>query len=106
MKFDKIFTTALLGLTMVNAKLIMIIRHGEKIDDDHSGLSDIGQARANCLVESFGKNGTFTTPQKIYAQSLVGKTSTRPRDTVVPLAQSLGLEVDLTFEDEDTEELV
>jgi len=106
MKFIKTFTTALLGLTMVNAKLIMIIRHGEKIDDDHSGLSDIGQARANCLVESFGTNGTFTTPQKIYAQSLIDKTSTRPRDTVTPLAKSLDLQINLNYEDKDTEELV
>jgi len=94
----KSIINGLLGLTLANAKLIMLIRHGEKIDDDHTDLSPQGQARAECLTEIFGANGVFTTPQKIYAQRPTQqRQSTRPRDTVTPLANSLGLEVDLTY---------
>jgi len=93
----------LFSISLAHAKLIMIIRHGEKINDDIGTLSDIGQARANCLVEVFGNNGTYTTPQKIFAQSTINKTSTRPRDTVIPLAKSLGLDVDLTYQSDNTE---
>ncbi|ORY78326.1 hypothetical protein LY90DRAFT_698353 [Neocallimastix californiae] len=106
MRLGKFIIDTLFGLVMTNAKTIMLIRHGEKIDDDHTDLSPIGESRANCLTESFGKNGTFVTPQKIFAQSLVGKKSTRPRDTVVPLATSLGLEVDLTYESDDVDGLI
>lgn len=106
MKLAKFIATALLGLTMSNGKTIMLIRHGEKVNDDFTNLSQIGETRANCLVESFGANGTFVTPQKIFAQSLAGKKSTRPRDTVIPLADSLGLQVDLTYEADDIDGLV
>lgn len=94
----KSIITGLLGITLANAKLIMLIRHGEKIDDDHTDLSPQGQARAECLIETFGVNGLFTTPQKIYAQRPTQqRQSTRPKDTVTPLANSLNLEVDLTY---------
>ncbi|ORX43933.1 hypothetical protein BCR36DRAFT_586398 [Piromyces finnis] len=94
----KSIVTALFGLTLANAKLIMLIRHGEKIDDEHTDLSPQGQARADCLNEVFGSNGYLTTPQKIYAQRPTEqRKSTRPKDTVTPLANSLGLQVDLSF---------
>jgi hypothetical protein len=97
---------ALLGLTLTNAKLIMLIRHGEKIDDDHTDLSPQGQARADCLIDVFGPNGFLTTPQKIYAQRPTEqRKSTRPSDTVTPLANSLGLEVDLTYTSGKNEKL-
>eukprot|EP00833_Pecoramyces_ruminatium_P017678 jgi/Orpsp1_1/1191710/evm.model.d7180000087974.1 len=97
MKFNNI-ALMLLGIALTNAKLIMIIRHGEKIDDEHTDLSPTGQARAYCLVDLFGANGTYATPQKIFAQNPTEKKqSTRPRDTVVPLAESLGMEVDLSY---------
>ena len=94
----KSIISGLLGLTLVNAKLVMVIRHGEKIDDDHTDLSPQGQARAECLVNVFGNNGTYISPQKIYAQSPTPqRQSTRPRDTVVPLADALGLQIDLSY---------
>ncbi|ORX76667.1 hypothetical protein BCR32DRAFT_329250 [Anaeromyces robustus] len=97
---------ALLALTVVEAKVIMLIRHGEKIDDDHIDLSPQGQARAECLIEAFGTNGYYVSPQRIYAQCpSEDKQSTRPRDTVTPLAKSLGLEVDLTYIGYDYEAL-
>ncbi|KAG4084497.1 hypothetical protein H8356DRAFT_1744297 [Neocallimastix lanati (nom. inval.)] len=94
----KSFVTALFGLALAQAKLVMVIRHGEKVDDDHTDLSPKGQARAECLIKAFGKDGNFTTPEKIYAQKpTVQRKSTRPRDTVLPLAKSLGLKVDITY---------
>jgi len=88
----------LLSIALTNAKLIMIIRHGEKLNDDVTDLSPTGKARAQCLVNVFGSNGTYLTPQKIFAQSpSEKKQSTRPRDTVTPLADSLGLTVDLSY---------
>ncbi|ORX49671.1 hypothetical protein BCR36DRAFT_583740, partial [Piromyces finnis] len=76
----------------------MLIRHGEKISDASSNLAPRGKARANCLINIFGNNGTYATPQKIYAQSPTEKKqSTRPRDTVIPLSKELGLDVDLSY---------
>jgi len=94
----KFIINALLGLTLVNAKLIMLIRHGEKINDDYTDLSPEGKARAECLINTFGPNGIYATPQIIYAQKPTKqRQSTRPVDTVTPLAESLGLEVDLSY---------
>ncbi|ORX82432.1 hypothetical protein BCR32DRAFT_178465, partial [Anaeromyces robustus] len=75
-----------------------IIRHGEKLNDEVTDLSPKGKARAYCLINVFGNNGTYATPEKIFAQSpSEKKQSTRPRDTVTPLADALGLEVDLSY---------
>jgi len=94
----KFIVNTLLGLTLANAKLIMLIRHGEKISDEYTDLSPEGKARADCLVNTFGSNGIYTTPQKIYAQRPTEqRKSTRPVDTVTPLAQSLKLEIDTTY---------
>ena len=101
-----IFFFILIGIHLTNAKLVMVIRHGEKINDKMTGLSSKGQARADCLVEAFGSDGIYVTPQKIYAQSTENKKSTRPRDTVTPLAYNLGLEVDLSFKSNDVKKLV
>ncbi|KAG4108744.1 hypothetical protein H8356DRAFT_1617521 [Neocallimastix lanati (nom. inval.)] len=88
----------LFSIAMAHAKLVMLIRHGEKINDDYTDLSPRGQARAHCLINVFGNNGTYLSPQKIYAQNPTEKKqSTRPRDTVVPLADALGLQVDLSY---------
>jgi len=95
----------LVGIQLINAKLVMVIRHGEKISDKYSGLSSKGQARADCLIEAFGSNGIYVSPQKIYAQSTEGKKSTRPRDTVIPLASNLELNIDLSFRSDDVKRL-
>jgi len=99
MKFNfNTIALILFSITIVNAKLVMIIRHGEKFSDSSPSLSPKGQARAYCLINVFGKNGTYASPQKIYAQNPTEKKqSTRPKDTVTPLSEDLGIQLDLSF---------
>ena len=76
-----------------SSQVIILIRHGEKISDDYTDLSPEGQARADCLPELFTKNNIGYVPTKIYANKR-SDTSTRPYDTVTPLAKALGLEIE------------
>lgn len=80
--------------------VINIIRHGEKCGDKDNGLSPEGQARAEYLAECMSSaavsrampHGMATA---VMASKLeVGKT-TRPHDTIAPLADKLGLEVQM-----------
>ena len=77
---------------MKSSQTIILIRHGEKISDDHTDLSPEGQARAKCLPELFTRDKLGYVPAKIYANKR-SFTSTRPYDTVFPLAKYLGLEI-------------
>ncbi|EFY89447.1 phosphoglycerate mutase family protein, putative [Metarhizium acridum CQMa 102] len=110
--------------------MVFLIRHGEKpADDDEPGLSTQGKQRAQCLREVFGagsnyhvghimaqayKPGTHTTaahPSR-RTQGSVGHANgecahldgsrKRPFDTVSPLAQDLGLEVDTSCDRNDS----
>ena len=78
---------------MKSSQTIILIRHGEKISDDHTDLSPEGQARAKCLPELFTRDKLGYVPTKIYANKR-SFTSTRPYDTVFPLAKYLGLEIE------------
>ena len=78
---------------MKSSQTIILIRHGEKISDDHTDLSPEGQARAKCLPELFTRDKLGYVPAKIYANKR-SFTSTRPYDTVFPLAKYLGLEIE------------
>jgi len=100
-------TLFLSTIALANAKLVMIIRHGEKLNDKVTDLSPRGKARAQCLINIFGNNGVYLTPEHIYAQSpSEKKQSTRPRDTVIPLAESLGLTVNLDYTSGQVKKLV
>jgi hypothetical protein len=72
---------------------ILIIRHAEK-PDTGSGLSPQGKARADALPQLFMKSATrpkpFPTPDFIIAAE-TSEESSRPLDTVTPLANKLGL---------------
>ena len=78
---------------MKSSQTIILIRHGEKISDDYTDLSPEGQARAKCLPELFTRDKLGYVPAKIYANKR-SYTSTRPYDTVFPLAKYLGLEIE------------
>lgn len=83
---------------------IILMRHADKTDDpDNEDLSQAGMARAERLAtyvpETFGK------PDYIIATAH-SKHSNRPRETVAPLANALGLKVQHDFENDDFEDLV
>ena len=96
-------------------KLVMIIRHGEKplkkkggpgIDpagnvDDHS-LTPVGWQRARALADVFDGQGPtpagLTRPATIFAAGAnENGQGARTRETVMPLAEKLGVRVDATF---------
>lgn len=79
-------------ITCIEARRIIIIRHGEKINDDYIGLSDKGKARANCLYQIFNDNTEFGKPEIIYSNRR-GNRSHRPYDTVKPLADYFNIKV-------------
>lgn len=77
-------------------KIIILLRHGEKISDDYPDLSQKGMARAECLPLLF--EALQYIPDKIYANKRGryrgGNYSTRAYDTMIPLAKKLGLEIE------------
>jgi hypothetical protein len=88
--------------------VILIVRHAEKPDSGY-GLSAAGQVRAQAYVNYF-KNFTNTPdglPLKfsyIFAAA-DSKGSHRPRLTIEPTRQALGLAIDSRFKDKDFQEL-
>jgi len=81
------------------AKAVLnIIRHGEKCGDKANGLSPEGQARAQYLGECMSSSTVSRVMPYGKASAVMaciseeGKT-TRPYDTVAPLAEQLGLQV-------------
>ena len=106
------------------ASKIMLIRHAEKPDhkttgvltegahDEHS-LSVQGWQRAGALAVCLDpklahvKHPHLRTPDHLYAAKFhEGHHSKRCYQTLLPLSQKLGLEIDLTFKNEHHAELV
>ncbi|ORX77673.1 hypothetical protein BCR32DRAFT_328847 [Anaeromyces robustus] len=101
----KFLINTLLGITLVNARIIMLLRHGEKLDDSMVYLSNQGIARSECLAEKFGT--VFYPPNKIYSQCPnEEKPSTRPRDTATPIAQKFNLNITLYYNKGQADALV
>jgi hypothetical protein len=85
---------------------IMIIRHAEK-PESGPGLTPEGEARARAYVgyfEHFSVNGQPMVPNALYAAA-DSKESMRPRLTITPLSQALGLPIDDRFADKQTKEI-
>jgi hypothetical protein len=82
---------------------ILLMRHADKTDDPYDeDLSAAGAARAQHLATYIPE--TFGKPDYIIATAH-SKHSNRPRETVAPLANALGLQVQHDFENEDFEDL-
>ena len=82
----------------------LILRHAEKTGDKSDPhLSEQGQARANRLAAYIPE--TFGTPDFLIAAK-TSKRSQRPYDTLVPLAERLGLKIMEKFDDEEIDALV
>jgi hypothetical protein len=85
---------------------VMIIRHAEK-PESGPGLTPAGEARAQAYVgyfEHFILNSEPMVPNALYA-SADSKSSMRPRLTITPLSQALGLPIDNRFADKQTKDL-
>ncbi|QVL32187.1 hypothetical protein KIH39_25685 [Telmatocola sphagniphila] len=89
---------------------VLIIRHAEKPSADmaSSHLSQQGTKRAEQLFNLFDKSkkrpNPFPTPDFIFA-ARDSKNSTRPSETVTPLAKKLNLKIDGRFGNEDGADL-
>ncbi|OUM64752.1 hypothetical protein PIROE2DRAFT_20455 [Piromyces sp. E2] len=81
-----------LFLSLIDARRLIVIRHGEKISDDYLHLNSKGKARAQCLHKIFNTNTIYGKPQSIYSNKR-GSRSHRPYDTVKPLADRYGLRI-------------
>ncbi|KAL9934653.1 hypothetical protein V8E36_006428 [Tilletia maclaganii] len=96
--------TALSLISVASAAVnnrIFLIRHGEKTSDNSVGLSSTGQQRAQCLRSVFGAGSGYNIG-KILAQAYKSDGSRiRPYETVLPLAQDLGLQVDTSCDRDD-----
>lgn len=91
--------------TASGPKLVFIIRHGEKpgdpaVDNEADGpnLSTKGYERAAALA--FYVPATFPRPDVLLAAAQ-SKNSNRPVETITPLAQALGLEINSKHADDD-----
>lgn len=85
---------------------VMIIRHAEK-PESGPGLTPEGEARAQAYVayfEHFSVNGQPMVPNALYAAA-DSKSSMRPRLTITPLSQALGLPIDSRFADKQTQQI-
>ncbi|WFD44652.1 hypothetical protein MPSI1_003322 [Malassezia psittaci] len=72
---------------------VYLIRHGEKIDDEHTGLSPAGQFRALC-VENLFSQPEFQIDAILAQEYFEDGHRIRAYDTVKPLADRLNLKVD------------
>lgn len=83
---------------------VLVMRHAEKTGerrDPH--LSDAGVARAEKLVDYIPKQ--FGKPDFLFAAT-TSKRSSRPYDTLQPLADALAMKISEKFDDEDYDDLV
>lgn len=96
----------LFGLFFLGAKVVatpaqvVIIRHGEKIDDIDPNLSEKGQKRAKALVDLFLKNpelSKYGSPVAIFATNPKANGSLRSIQTVTPLSERIGQPINRDF---------
>ncbi len=87
--------------------VVLIIRHAEK-PDKGDGLSPAGQNRAAAYVgyfENFTVDSTPFKPDYLFAAA-DSKASRRPRLTLEPFSQAVGLPIDTRFPETKNKELV
>ena len=107
----KIYLTLIIFLIELNLsftkdnkdKILIIIRHAEKISDDYTDLSPIGKSRAECLPYFFFNPSINYIPSKLYANKR-NMNTTRSYDTIFPLSKILNLEIE-EFEKERDEQI-
>jgi hypothetical protein len=91
----------------LNNRVILVIRHAE--DAAHGkGISPAGAARAEAYVKYFKSFTADGQPLKLKFLFAAGDTSRshRPRLTLEPTAQALGLKIDTRFKTSEMSELI
>ncbi|OJJ60395.1 hypothetical protein ASPSYDRAFT_42124 [Aspergillus sydowii CBS 593.65] len=103
--YSKILPVALLAASMLVAAdpTVYLIRHGEKPDNDGTGLSAQGEKRADCLRQVFGSSSEYNIGKIMAMTPKDDGHRNRPLKTVEPLAGDLGLEVDISCDRDDPE---
>lgn len=82
---------------------IFLIRHAEKPDETHAGVSSSGAQddeeltvrgwqRAGALIALFASPSALATPQFLFASH---SSSKRPKQTLLPLSEKLGIAINL-----------
>jgi hypothetical protein len=98
------------NITQATPAEVLIIRHGEKIDDNDPNLSPKGYKRAAALPALFMNDARFLEfgrPVAIYAGSPKHTDgSVRPLQTIQPTAKALGLKPITEFESKDYASMV
>ncbi len=91
--------------------MILLIRHAEKPANGQMGVSSCGQMDEKSLsVRGWQRTGAlaaavdrlFPAPKHLFASH---SSSNRPRETLIPLAEKLGLEINLNYGKGDEREL-
>ncbi|KAE8151592.1 hypothetical protein BDV25DRAFT_152481 [Aspergillus avenaceus] len=80
---------------------VYLIRHGEKPDDGGTGLSVEGIQRAQCLRSIFGQDSPYNIGYIMAQKPKSNGKRARPYETVKPLADDLGLTVDISCDRDD-----
>lgn len=85
---------------------VLIIRHAEK-PDAGDGLTPAGEARAKAYIDYFRTFKWHSAPVKLDAifAAADSKNSRRPRLTVEPTSQALGLAINTTYRDKEFQRL-
>ncbi|KAI1494251.1 hypothetical protein F5X96DRAFT_9168 [Biscogniauxia mediterranea] len=93
-------TTLFAALAAAAQPTVYFIRHGEK-PDEGNGLSPEGEQRAQCLRGVFGASSQYNIGHIMAQTPKDNGKRQRPYDTVKPLANDLGLEVDISCDRDD-----
>lgn len=89
--------------------MLILIRHGEKVDNDEINLSDKGYKRADEIALYFSKqkNHNIKIPEIIIAMKQHDKNSSnRPYQTVHPLSKKLNLPIITDYTRDQIPELI
>ncbi|KZT62899.1 putative phosphoglycerate mutase family protein [Calocera cornea HHB12733] len=78
-----------------------LIRHGEKPANGSQGLTVQGEERAQCLTTVFGPSSAYNIGYIMAETPKSNGDRTRPLETVTPLAEELGLTVDISCDRDD-----
>ncbi|OJJ50255.1 hypothetical protein ASPZODRAFT_90240 [Penicilliopsis zonata CBS 506.65] len=90
-----LLSTLLLATAVAAAEpTVYLIRHGEKPSNGSDGLSAAGLERAECLTHVFGPESDYDIGFIMAEQPKSDGSRQRPYDTVLPLAEELGLTID------------